>query len=66
MNDGIWKIGNARMCPECSVDMADEYVMRCMGSAARGSCDRCGRDKPLTHIWKYTMKGKALRRRGLA
>ena len=40
MNKGINEIGEARLCVDCLVEMAPEYVMRCMGRQRKGTCDR--------------------------
>lgn len=65
MNDGIWKIGEARLCVSCQAAMEAEYVMRCMGEMRRDYCERCGQIKPVTMEYKYTMKGKVKERKGL-
>lgn len=65
MNKGINEIGEARLCVDCLVEMAPEYVMRCMGRQRKGTCDRCGREQPATMNYKYTMKGMAKERKGL-
>ncbi len=65
MNKGIWEIGEARLCIGCQTAMAPEYVMRCMGNQRQDLCDRCGKVRPVTMAFKYTMKGKVKERKGL-
>jgi hypothetical protein len=65
MKSGINEIGEARLCTACQLDMAAEYVMRCMGNQRQDLCDRCGKVRPVTLAFKYTMKGKEKVRRGL-
>lgn len=65
MNDGINKIGDARLCTSCQVDMAQEYVMRCMGQQRQDLCERCGKVRPVTMRFLYTMKGRVKEKRGL-
>ncbi len=65
MNNGIGTIGEARLCMPCQIDMAPEYVIRCMGQQRQDLCDRCHKVYPVTMVFKYTMKGKEKERRGL-
>lgn len=65
MNKGINEIGAARLCPACQLEMANEYVMRCVGQMSKGICHRCGKERPVTMKWLYTMKGNEKKRRGL-
>lgn len=65
MDKAVWKIGVARLCPECQLAMLPEYVMRCMGEQRRDICDRCGKVHPVTMVFRYTMRGKEKERRGL-
>lgn len=65
MDKAVWSIGEARLCPECQLAMLPEYVMRCMGEQRRDLCQRCGKVKPATMVFKYTMRGKVKERRGL-
>ena len=55
MNDGIWKIGEARLCVSCQVSMEAEYVMRCMGEMRRDRCDRCGQFASIHDITLHNM-----------
>ena len=65
MKSGINQIGEARLCIGCQTAMAPEYVMRCMGNQRQDLCDRCGKVRPVTMSFKYTMKGKVKERKGL-
>ena len=65
MNNGINRIGDARLCLSCQVAMAPEYVMRNMGEQRRDFCDRCGKEAPATFRYLYTMKGKVKQKKGL-
>lgn len=65
MNNGINQIGEARLCVSCQAAMAPAYVMRCMGAQRQDLCDRCGKVRPVTLVFKYTMKGNEKVRRGL-
>lgn len=64
MEKGIWKIGQARLCPVCQADMAPEYVMRCLGAMKKDTCDRCGKEKQVTMLYWYTMNRRGLERIG--
>ena len=65
MKSGIWEIGEARLCVSGQMAMEEEYVMRCMGNQRQDLCDRCGKVRPVTMAFKYTMKGKVKERKGL-
>ena len=62
MNDGIWEIGEARLCSACHADMAPEYVFRCMGQMRSDVCERCGQQKAVTMFYRYTMNKAGLTR----
>ena len=60
MEDGIWKVGKARLCTQCQSDMAPLYVFRFDGQMRRGVCERCGKDARLTMMYRYTMNKAGL------
>lgn len=63
MDNGIWKVARARLCVECQQEMAPEYVMRNDGHTREAYCDRCGKQKPYTNMFRYTMNKRGLERR---
>ena len=65
MDDGVFEIAEARLCVGCQVDMEEEYLLRCMGEMRKDYCDRCGKTKSVTMSYRYLMKGRAKRKRGL-
>lgn len=65
MSNGIWEIGEARLCVSCQMAMEEEYVMRCMGEMRKDYCERCGKTQPVTMQYLYTMKGRVKERKGL-
>ena len=64
MMSGINEIGVARICVPCALDMEPTFVMRCMGEAKKGNCERCGKPA-MTLIYRYTMRGWEMVRRGI-
>lgn len=64
MNNGIWKVAEAWICPVCRQEMAAEYVIRELGPMRRHSCERCGKDSLSCKKIKYTMNRTGLERRG--
>lgn len=65
MMSGINEIGVARICPSCGLDMEPTFVMRCMGEMREGDCERCGKKSRITMIYRYTMRGWEMVRRGI-
>ena len=65
MKSGINPICEARLCVRFQTAMAPAYVMRCIGNQRQDLCDRCGKVRPVTMAFKYTMKGKVKERKGL-
>lgn len=63
MNKGIWEVGAAKICTRCHVDMAPDYVMRCMSGPKKGSCERCGKEAPVM-FFLYTMNKRGLEKIG--
>lgn len=56
-----------RVCPEC-VDELEQLGFLTnseRGTTARGECERCGRNRPVTRIYRYTLSCKERARRGL-
>ena len=63
MNPGIWKVGRARLCSACQLDMLPNYVMRCRGDLKKTPCERCGKEA-MTMLWQYTMNKAGLTKIG--
>ena len=64
MMSGINEIGVARICEPCALDMEPSFVTHCMGSVAKGDCERCGR-QTMTLIYRYTLRGHEYDKRGI-
>ena len=62
--DGCYR---RRLCLECKVDlMADGYLLNSEDAfPQRGTCERCGKRKVLSAVFRYTLSAKERERRGL-
>ena len=66
MDKGIWRVARARLCVACLQEMAAEYIIEpAFHGWAQGVCQRCGKERKMTTIKRYTMSKRGLEKRGL-
>lgn len=56
-----------RLCPECMDDLEHMGYLTNpeKGTMERGVCERCGKNRPITRIYRYTLSCKERARRGM-
>ena len=56
-----------RLCVRCKDDLeAEGYLTNYeAGTCLRGTCERCGAEKTITEVYRYTLTARERKRRGL-
>lgn len=56
-----------RLCYQCKESLESEgYITNSeFGSCLRGTCERCGKEKIVSEIYRYTLSARERNRRGL-